>query len=438
MLSNLKILNLLVGILLVSTAWAGEETSGEKEFKPWQFKFGGEERLRYEYKQDFDFNESKEDNGSQLYHRLRLNVAASLIDENKNSKLDFFVEGLDAQTGGYQIKASAGQTDDFDLHQIYLNARNILGSDFDIKAGRQELKYGKGRLIAGPTWSNRIRSFDGGVLRYQKNGLYADIFYGQDVKYDDDKFNQSRSEEFLTGLYGGYQKDKTTPLFEPYFLSLIDIKGTNDITRYTTGARLMANIFYGIAVDIEVPYQFGHTGTTTAGTKDIAAYAVHIDVSKNFENTKGKPKLTLAYDEASGDKDPNDSVNQTFIPLYQSTHDTYGLLDFFRWQNIRNLEMNLALAPTPKLKIIPQIDFFWLQSKFDNWYNSSGGTVRAKTSGERGYYVGSEIALRGSYDLNKYLKWESGYAHFFTGGYVADSGADDDADWLYSQMVVKF
>ena len=88
------------------------------------------------------------------------------------------MEGLDAQTGGYQIKANATQVDDFDLHQVYVNLHNILGSDFDIKAGRQEMKYGKGRLIAASTWANRIRALDGGIIHYQHEGLWGDLLYG--------------------------------------------------------------------------------------------------------------------------------------------------------------------------------------------------------------------------------------------------------------------
>lgn len=394
---------------------------------------GGEERFRYEYKKDFDLNAAAKDNGGLFFHRFRLNAKAAFGDA-----AEIFIEGLDAQTGAHQIKATANQTDDFDLHQAYLNVLNVAGSDLDFKLGRQEFKYGKGRLIGAPTWSNRIRSFDAGVARYDHGGFYADVLYGQDVKYDDDKLNISRNEEMLAGTYLGYQRDKAAPLAEGYFLSLIDIKGANDIHRHTVGARLQAKVPGGALLDIEMPFQFGETGTTTSGTKTIRAYAFHADVSKSFETCPWKPKLAVSYDEASGDKDPNDSVNNTFVPLYQSTHEPYGLMDLFRWQNIRNPEIGLTFSPTAKLKITPQADFFWLQSKFDNWYSSSGGNVRTKTSGERGYYVGSEVSLRAAYEVNKNIKLESGYAHFFTGGYVKDSGADDDADWFYTQIVAKY
>ncbi|MFA5059407.1 MAG: alginate export family protein [Candidatus Omnitrophota bacterium] len=428
-----KLWQIFIIFFLVFAARASYGEQDKSEFNQWQYKINAEERFRHEYKKDFDLNKSAKDNGSQLYHRLRLGVNASLTDEYLKPKLDIFVEGLDAQTGGYQTKAVSAQVDDFDLHQAYFNVFNILGSDFDIKIGRQEIKYGKSRLIDAPTWSNRIRSFDAAVIHYHKQALSVDALYAQDVKFDDNNFNRSLDEENLSGLYANYQKDKKSPLWEGYFLTQI-ISSTDALTRrYTTGLRWQGALPNNTLLDIEIPYQFGETGT-----KDIRAYAFHADISKEFSQTFWKPKASFSYDEASGDKDPNDSVSNTFVPLYQSTHSPYGLMDLFRWQNIRNPEVSVVLSPTEKLRFTPQVDLFWLQSKYDSWVNSSGTVIRSKTGGDRNYFVGTEWSLRANYDLSKNIKLEAGYAHFSPGGYAKDTGADDSADWFYSQIAYKF
>lgn len=421
--------------LVCAAVSAGADDQGQSR---WSYKIGAEERLRYEYRKDFDLNKSAKDNGSLFFNRERLSAQFTLSDGHSKDMARVFIEGLDAQTGGYRIKAQANQTDDLDLHQAYVNILNIGGSGLDIKAGRQELKYGKGRLIAAPTWSNRIRSFDAGLFHYHHGGFYADAFYGQDVKYDDNKFNQSRNEEMLAGVYGGYQAAKTSPLFEAYYLSFVDTKGPNDIHRYTVGGRLQATLAPGLVADVEVPVQFGKTGTLTAGAKTIKAWALHVDLAQSFDQAFWKPKFTVAYDQASGDRDPNDSVSNTFVPLYQSTHDPYGLMDFVRWQNIRNPEASVTFSPTDKFRFTPQVDFFWLDSKSDSWYNATGGVTRTKTSGDRNDYLGSEASIRFYYDLTANIKFETGYAHFFSGGYVRDTGADDDADWAYAQLILKY
>ena len=78
--------------------------SDAPQFSDWNFKPSAEEKVRYEYKHDFDFDDHKKDNGSIFYHRLRLGGLASLTDEYLKPKLDVFVEGLDAQDFGNPVK----------------------------------------------------------------------------------------------------------------------------------------------------------------------------------------------------------------------------------------------------------------------------------------------------------------------------------------------
>ena len=410
------------------------------EFPTWKFKIGGDDRVRYEYRDDFNFRDTKPTKGSRGYgtgslffNRFKVNGQALLSDEYLNKIAEVFVEGLDARVGSYQMSRPV-QKDSFDLHQAYLNLYNMFGSDFDLKAGRQEMKYGAGRLISNPTWANLIRSFDAAILRYRPEGFYADILYGHNVVFHPKLFDTMQYKEKIAGIYAGYQKDKASTLIEGYFLPLLTHNNTTKASRYTAGLRLQGRIPAEIMYDIEFPYQFGTTNNRT-----IRAYAFHIDLSRQFWSALWQPKVTLAYDEASGDRNARDGESNTFIPLYQSTHDPYGLMDFFRWQNMRNLELGTTLYLTEKLKLIPQVDFFWLMTTNDSWYDSGGTAVRSMpTKGLIKHYVGEEISLRASYDFNKNTKFELGAAHFFTGKYVQASGPNEDVNWVYSQLSLKF
>jgi len=423
--------------LLIAAGSFAARAESDSQFLQWNFKVTGEERLRYEEKKDFDFNAAKKDNGGQVYNRFRLGTQATLTDEYLNPIADFFLEGLDAKAWGDHIKAVKTQIDDFDLHQAYFDLYNIFGSDFSVKLGRQELKYGAGRLIAAPVWANEIRAFDAGVIHYQHGGFWTDLLYGQEVKYKDEQFNASREEEYLTGAYGGYQANKMLPLVEIYFLEQKDIKGKNDIHRYTAGGRIQATVAEGTVLELELPYQFGTYATSTVKKQEIKAYAYHADIAKTWAALPWQPKLAIAYDEASGDKNGKDHVNNDFIPLYQSTHEPYGIIDLFRWENLRNPEVSTCFSPTEKFKFTPQADFFWLQNKNSPWYSSSGTAFRSKTSGKRNSFVGTELSLRGYYALTKNLNLEAGYAHFFSGPYVKASGKHDDIDWVYFQIAYK-
>jgi hypothetical protein len=406
------------------------------KFLSWHYKLGLEDRFRYENKENFDFNKSTKDNGGLIFNRARVNMEATLVDEYLNDILEFFVDGLDAQVGAYRLKPMTNQKDNFDFHQGYLKIYNIADSRIDATVGRQELKYGKGRLIWASTWANRIRSFDAGVLHFASpGGFYGDFLYGQDVKYDDLNFNKSSDNEFLGGFYGGYRKESVSTLYEAYFLTQIIKSATTDTERYTIGGQFEGRLFMfkDVFWNLEVPYQFGKTGL-----EDISAYAIHFDLSKVFMGWVGEPKVTLAFELASGDRKNGNGTTNTFIPLYQSTHDPYGIMDFFRWQNMREVEASVIFSLTPKLKLQPQVDFFWLDSTKDNWVNSSGTILRSGTTNSVSSFVGTESSLRVFYEIAKNIKFEVGYAHFSTGGFVRDTGDDDDADWAYSQIVFKY
>lgn len=431
---RISFLCLCLGTFLSGFAWAqGVEVLPKGEFSSWHYKIGLDERFRYEYRRDFDFSKSLKDDGGLFFNRVRINAKASLKDEYLNDILEIYAEGLDAQVGGYRINALESQKDNFDFHQGYMKVYDIAGLPLDASLGRQELKYGKCRLIAAPTWANRIRSFDAAVLHFAPGGFYGDLLYGQDVKYDDLNFNKSSDDEFLGGFYGGYRKDNISPLYEAYFLTQVIRSGSSDIERYTAGGQLEFRALGNTVWNLEIPYQFGRTGN-----QDISAYAVHFDISRQFDALPGRPKFSVEYNLASGDKKRNDNRSNTFYPLYQSTHDPYGIMDFFRWQNMREVAANIVLSLAPNFKLQPQVNFFWLDSTKDNWVNASGTVLRSGTLNSVSSFVGSEASLRLYYDITKKIKFEAGYAHFFSGDLMSDTGACDDADWAYSQVTFKY
>ena len=405
---------------------AAENKQAEKSWTD-KLSFGVENRVRYEYKSDFDFDNSKDDNGDMLYNRFRLNCKIDF-----NEKNTFFIEGLDARVTAHDL-ARPAQTDQFDLHQAYLNFLDLMSLPLDIKVGRQEMKYGKGRLIAAPAWANKITAFDGGVLRFKRAGFYSDLFYGQCVPYEESRFNHSSSDVSIKGVYCGYQENKDTTQCEAYFINNINFAGSNDVKRNTFGTHLLVPLVMGLVSDLEGCYQFGDEGP-----KDVSAYALHADISRVFADIVWKPKLTVEYNYASGDEDSRDTKINTFVPLYQTIHDPYGVMDFFRWQNMQELACSLMLAPQRKVKIISEVHCFFLADTSDYWYTSSCGKVRSPIDDSANSYAGTETSLVAKFDLLDYVKLESGYAHFFAGSYLGDTGTSDDADWVYAQVSVKF
>jgi hypothetical protein len=153
-----------------------------------------------------------------------------------------------------------------------------------------------------------------------------------------------------------------------------------------------------------------------------------------------QPTFKIEYNFASGDKNPKDGVSNTFIPLFQTTHEPYGLIDFFRWENVKEFAVSMDFVPMKdRIKGSLQYHRYYLDDTSDAWYNSSGVKIRQAKAGQYvSDYVGDEVDLCLKYKLFSFLNLEGGYAHFFCGKYVKDTGSADDADWFYCQTVVTF
>jgi hypothetical protein len=426
----------LAGTAAATGSW-GEALSSMKEtdIGPIKVILGANERLRYEYREDFDFDEDRADNDGLWYNRLKLNLKAVFTDQ-----VSFFFEGFDCREWDSDASPNT-QEDNFDMHQGYLLLQKLWCQPLALTIGRQELQYGAKRLVAAPSWSNNVRSFDAVKLGFSPAWADIDFFVANRVVYKDNEFNDAYWGE---NFFGAYLVCKRFPgqVFDLYALSLVDNKHEvraedrtlGDYRRHTLGTRGEGKVPpSGLGYGYEFAFQCGQKASD-----DIRAYAYHLDVNYLFKNVRFQPAVRLEYEYASGDDDPNDGDSETFDPLFQTTHDPYGTIDFFRWQNVRHLGLILDATPLPSVKASLQYHRFYLADSDDAWYNSSGKVLRRDRSGRADDYVGDELDAVLKYDLNKYVSFESGYAHFFAGEYVEDTGSSNDADWFYLQTTLNF
>jgi len=416
----------LIFALLVFIQFPAVKAGAEEpSWAGWKLGFGADERVRVENKNNFDFNDGSGDHGGVIYQRLKLNAKAELP-----GKLELFAEGMDLRVA-YKNMPRPAQSDDADLHQAYAAVKKVFSLPLELKAGRQELKYGQGRLLWAATWSNRINHLDAALLKYKSGGLSAAAFYGSRVSYDEDGWNDPNRHEILAGTYVSYRKSKEALLLEGYFLSNSDSSNMSTLNRRTVGFHGEFRLPGAVVCDLELPYQFGKSSR-----KSVYASAFHLDLSREFKGA-WSPRLAAVYNYASGDKNSADSVNNTFIPLFQSTHDPYGLMDFFRWQNMKEFALEVSAKPAKSFKLRAMTNYFWLAEVKDSWYSSSGKKLRTNAAGTAGDYVGQEVSLTAKADLGGGAGLEGGYARFFTGEYIKDTGVHDNADWLYLQFSLK-
>ena len=397
---------------------------------------GGQGRVRFETWDDFGFGGPG--SRSDSFGLLRLRLHGDLV---MGPHLRFFVEGKSALAtdrdlpGGLRIL----DVDSADLQNVFIDLRvPFEEGNFTLRFGRQELQFGRQRLVSPLNWSNtRPRMFDGfrGTLRVAHWRL--DAFRTRFVRIRKYAFNRNNSGTDFFGLYvSGRFPSRLTADF--YWLGLdrersvwSGVAGQED--RHTLGARLGRPIAEtGLDFDLEAAYQFGNHGTT-----DIRAFMLAGELGYTLAQFFGVPHVAFRFDWASGDEDPSDGDLNTFSQLFPLGHAYLGYIDVVGRQNIIDVSGRFSISPKRPFSIRADGHFFWRADRNDALYNAGGGIV---LSGDPllPRRIGSEFDWTLLYPLNRHAALTIGYSHFFPGPFVSKSKPADGIDFAYVMIQYTF
>ena len=473
--AHFAILNLLV-LARPDTAFAGPEKPPEPAHKSETVSllrfFDGsliidlEERLRAEPRSNnLDFNNAINDDNddSWLINRFRLGVAVKPA-----SWLKFYAQGQDTREWDSDrpnvpgVRGNEGG-DDFDLRQGYLELANFRAFPLGITVGRQRLQYGEGRLMADSQWTNPGRTFDAVKLRWQTDKFWVDAFASRPVQIKEHVFDDSDSADHLYGIYGSTDalRFQTTDL---YFLyrdkednqpdlspaNKLDPRGTASGPAQRVGAigtrwRSVKQL-PGWDYNVEAVYEFGKvwTGDRTTPEFDLHAFAAHVAGGYTFNRVAWTPRLGVGYNFASGDRNPTDGRTQSFQTLFPSNHAKFGDMDEFAWRNIHNLRTHVRFAPAKSVEVELTYNANWLADTHDYWYRGSSA-LRTTTPLGRDVrtlgadrFAGHELDFVVRWKASAWFNLDAGYAHYFAGNYLRDTGASDDADFGYVMAQLLF
>lgn len=399
------------------------------------FTFSLEERVRGEWRENnFDFDSSKRalTDDVWLLQRLRLGV-----DWKPLPWLRFHAEGQDVReffSDRPNVLGSLGaEGDDFmDLRQGYMEIGDP--SKLSFSAGRMELNYGDGRLVSRSPWKNVSQSFDAAKLHVAGDDWWLDAFASSVVKFRRDQFDQSdwlnNGDQTFSGLYFNTSA-LTFQTTELYALELHDA-GTDFVT-LGTHWKADPKKLEGWDYEVEMAAQVG-----TVKDKDLTALAGHWSVGYQWLDLAWKPRVGVEYSYASGDSDPNDGDVGTFQNLFPTNHRFYGYMDVFSWRNLHNPELRVSAEPAKDLTATLDYHWFWLADTNDAWYRANQTTmVRPITPGASSY-AGSELDFVLTWKAMQHLEVQAGYAHFFAGSYLKDTGANDNADFGFLAVTLTF
>ena len=417
----------------------------------YKLQIGGDVRIRAEKRENFDLRDERNRHDDDLgFMRTRLN-----FDLTAGEVARVFLELMDGREIG--ARREQGQEDPWDLHQAYIDFRQPKKGPWTLRLGRQEMEFGRDtRLVEASNWNNLRRTFVGPRALYRSEEVDVDLFvvhpdYFDRRRGDEDitDHGRMRSEEWFYGAYATLRQFKPHTL-EAYFLGLSDRNShrtfapnrtSEDGTYGSSGRYTIGSVLYGpLHEDTGGKLTYTAEGALQWGrwSKDkIRAHMLRGDVTYEWKRP-WQPSVGLVGTWASGDKDPNDGVNGRFDQLFGSNHGPYGIMDFVRARNLRELALVGKLHPTEKLTLQAEGHGYWADSKTDSGLQAPGEKPLRDRDGRSGRELGQEISLVAQYKLSKHVNLEAGAAHFFPGGYPAAFGRNDGANLFYVQTQIKF
>lgn len=404
-------------------------------FDPEAFlSFGGEARQRYEFYRNAQWGQGPQDGNGFFLQRYMLHVDAVL-----NLSFRVFAQLKSGIETGRVGGPRPTDEDRLDLNQAFLDTKWSLGerSSFTLRVGRQELAFGSSRVISFREGPNIQQAFDGARGTFQTSAWRFDLLAVEPVQTKVGTFDDgSDSNQKLWGVYavtalpslpGGH--------IDLYYLDLVRAvarfdQGSAREERRSLGARLWGS-HSGWDYNFEFIYQDG-----TFGRGKIRAWTIASDTGYTFGRARGRPRVSLKADIASGDRDPNRADLQTFNPLFPRG-SYFNESSLIGPDNFIDLHPGIEVKVAKGVTVSADCDFFWRESVRDGVYGPSVNLVRSgRLSSAR--YVGTQPAVSMQWRPDRHWSLALAYAHFHAGSFLRQTGPARDVDFGTTSVTYQF
>lgn len=394
---------------------------------------GGE--ARYEY---VDFNNEDWGRFNVGHNNFLLQRYDLHADIHLGKTFRIFAQLRSALEDGRTNGARGIDEDQLNVQNLFLDVNVWQQKDkkITIRAGRQELDYGSGRLISVREGPNARLYFTGGKLMYTSSRVSIDAFVMMADTVYTGVFDNKMSKQL--NLWGAYSKiifPKAGNL-DLYYLGFrrdasVFEEGIAPERRHTIGSRLW-KYGGGFIYNLEAAYQFG-----TFGSGNINAWTGSIDIGYMFENVKFKPTINLRNDYISGDKNQGNGNLQTFNPLYPKG-GYFGFSPQVGPVNLIDIHPYATFDLLSNLKMQLDVVLNWRYSTQDGVYRPSGIlNLRGSDSNEK--YIGTAYLANFTYGFNKYISVVSGIQYFKTGAFINDVIPNSkDGVFFNARLTFKF
>ena len=414
--------------------WAGTTPSPSlseqfNKLLPKWLQFSGELRERFEGYSGGSFKH----NSTNDYDLQRIRLGMEI---KPASWVQFYIEMQDSRVFGITPTLPPYENT-ADIRQAYVQFGPTEGNGFSLQGGRFDMTYGNNRLIGDSWWNNVSRTFDGVRASYQQGRFRADVFATSVVI-----IRNGVIDHHLEGnnLYGAYATAKnviphaTLDVYQFWNLrpsfALEQVK-TGKLDEWTTGFRWLGALPRSFDYRTEMAYQLG-----TLSVDKIRAWMGHWVLGYTVQQTRIRPRFFVEYDYGSGSGNSKGGYDNTFDPIYPSTHDKLGLADQIGWRNIRDFRLGQEFHLARKWTAATSFHDFWLANAHDALYPTRGSIIAQSPTGVDGTHVGEELEIQAIYTPTRQTQVGAGYGHVFTGEFL--NKATKGVDYSYPYMLVEY
>jgi hypothetical protein len=311
---------------------------------------------------------------------------------------------------------------DFQAGFVEIGGETGSGS-VQVRAGRQELEYGSGRLVDVREGPNVRLSFDGFLLRTKTHAWQVDALAMRPDEDNPGFFDNA--PDHTVGFWGAYathsMPDKMQ--LDLYYLGQ-DRKhgafqrGTAHEVRQSIGGRVsrpVASEHPGWDFDDEALWQFG-----TFGAANIRAWTVATETGYRVPTIPLKPRFSAKADISSGDHPATDTLG-TFNPLYPKGN-YFGVLATTGPGPINFIDVHPHVEAYAPHNVSLSFDwiFQWRQSLDDGVYAVPGFLIRA-ADGSRARFVGNRPGTEVRWQANRHLWFQGDYGIFYAGRFLEET-----------------
>ncbi len=393
-------------------------------------RLGGHERTMVESYRNRDFGFASVQDDTWMHHRVQTFAEWQVETFQLRAELTW------GKMEGMEDTPSPVDEDHVDILQLYAHDSFHLGdgSDLAVRAGRQVLYYGSGRLLAHREGANQRLVHDALRVSWRRDDWRVDALLASPVRISPSEFdNRSHFDEtLLWGLYAtGPSPLAKGGSVDLYYLGLDRdnsplVSGERDV-RHTFGTR-----FFGK----DGPWSYNHEfilQTGSIGEREVLAGAVSLGQGYTFENAPLKPSLGFRGDLISGGQSGNRI--HTFDPLFQA-NNYFNEGGFVSPSNLCNLNPRLGLGLGPSLSLELGVNFLWRFDSEDAVYTPPFNAIAgAAPHGER--YLGTACNVALSWDPHPAFNVAIGFTHHEAGTSLTSVGGQS-VDYFQAAVRLEF